>query len=317
MPRINHELILSVGFFPVINLNLNDAEKIHIIFGLTKYFLILHVIHQNNRAMGITYDSENQRFIFDFEHDGQADIVNLTGDGYQVEAFGKCFYYGYEFADHVDGAVRSAFIKHVKFSEPIQDNPDLTAFIKKAVDNLSHKINLYDYNLVVMPESSSKVNQYMLRYLYRFAQPMLHSMELVKALPASISFDMNAYEKQYLNDTLENGRPRYTEAQKAEVRQSINQMLDLIHKKDYFTIAKDVKKSRMRPYMMHFLKFANKEDEELCRSIHKQNVLVIDDIATSGSTINEILRTLRILNEDNEIAIFSLIGRKDLMADAV
>ena len=93
-------------------------------------------------------------------------------------------------------------------------------------------------------------------------------------------------------------------------------MVDLIHKKDYFTIAKDVKKSRMRPYMMHFLKFDNKEDEELCMGIRKQNVLVIDDVTTSGSTLGEILRTLRILNEDNEITIFSLIGRKDLMADS-
>lgn len=267
--------------------------------------------------MGITFDNELQRFVFDFDHDGKDDLVSLTGAGYQVEAFGRCFYYGYEFSDQVDGTVRSAFIKHVKFTEPLQEHPELTEFIKKAVDNLSHQINLYDYNLVVMPESSSKVNQYMLRYIYRFAQPMLHSMELVKALPASITFDMSAYEKQYLNDVLENGRPRYTEAQKVEVRQSIGQMLDLIHKKDYFTIAKDVKKSRMRPYMMHFLKFANKEDEELCMGIRKQNVLIVDDIATSGSTLNEILRVLRILNEDNKITIFSLIGRKDLMADAM
>ena len=244
-------------------------------------------------------------------------VVCLTGTGYQVEAFGRCFYYGYEFTDNVDGAVRSAFIKHVKFSEPLQEHPELTEFVKKAVDNLNRRINLYDYDLVVMPESSSKLNQYMLRYIYRFAQPMLRSMELVKALPASISFDMDAYEKQYLNDVLENGRPRYTEAQKEEVRQSIGQMIDLIHRKDYFTIAKDVKKSRMRPYMMHFLRFASKEDEELCKSIRGQNILVIDDIATSGSTLGEILRVLRILNEDNEITIFSLIGRKDLMADAM
>lgn len=61
--------------------------------------------------MGITFDNERQQFVFDFEHDGQGDIVRLTGDGYQVEAFGKCFYYGYEFADDVDGSVRSAFIK--------------------------------------------------------------------------------------------------------------------------------------------------------------------------------------------------------------
>lgn len=266
--------------------------------------------------MGITYDSVLQRFVFDFEHDGTEDIVSLTGSGYQVEAFGRCFYYGYEFAEQVDSATRSAFIKHVKFSGPIQENPDLSMFIKKAIDNLSHQINLYNYDLVVMPESSSRVNQYMLRYIYRFAQPTLRKMELVKALPLSISFDMDSFEQQYLDDVLENGRARYTEAQKEEVRHSIYQMLDLIHKKDYFTIARDVKKSRFRPYMMQFLKFASKADEELCASIRKQNVLVIDDVATSGSTINEILRTLRILNEDNDIVIFSLIGRKDLMADA-
>ena len=266
--------------------------------------------------MGITYDSILQRFVFDFDHDGNSDIVSLTGTGYQVEAFGNCFYYGYEFAEQVDGAVRSAFIKHVKFSGPIQENPDLATFIKKAVDNLSHKINLYDYDLVVMPESSSKVNDYMLRYIYRFAQPTLRKMELVKNLPANITFDMDAYEQQYLDDVLENGRPRYTAAQKDEAKQSINQMLDLIHKKDYFTIAKDVRKSRFRPYMMQFLKFASKADEQLCAIIRQQNVLIVDDIATSGSTINEILRTLRILNEDNNITIFSLIGRKDLMADA-
>ena len=267
--------------------------------------------------MGISFDNELQRFVFDFEHDNKGDIVSLTGTGYQVEAFGRCFYYGYEFADDVDGGVRSAFIKHVKFTEPIQENPDLTMFIKKAIDNLSKKVNLYNYNMVVMPESSSRVNQYMLRYIYRFAQPSLYKMELVKALPSNITFDMDAYEKQYLDDVLENGRPRYTEAQKEEVRQSIGEMIDLIHKKDYFTIAKDVKKSRYRPYMMHFLKFANKEDEELCASIRKQNVLIIDDVATSGSTLGEILRTLRIMNEDNDITIFSLMGRKDLMADAV
>lgn len=267
--------------------------------------------------MGIPYNNKLHHLEIDFEHDGVNDIVSLTGHGYQVEAFGKCFYYGYEFSDQVEGAVRSAFIKYVKFTQNLQSNTDLTQFIKKAVDNLSHQINLYDYDLVVMPESSSRVNQYMLRYIYRFAQPMLQEMELLKALPSNISFDMNAYEKQYLNDVLENGRPRYTETQKEEVRKTIERMLDLIHQKDYFTIAKDVKKSRFRPYMTNFLQFATPEDEQLCASIRQQNILVVDDVTTSGSTLNEILRTLRILNEDNTITIFSLIGRKDLMAESV
>ena len=267
--------------------------------------------------MGVTYDSNEQSFVFDFEHDGSVDIVTLTGDGYQVEAFGKCFYYGYEFADQVDGAVRSDFIRHVKFTDNLQDHPDLTHFIKKAIDCLNRQINLYDYNLVVMPESSSKVNQYMLRYIYRFAQPMLRKMELVKALPKTISFDMDGYEQSYLDEVLENGRPRYTHAQKEDVKQSIQKMLDLIHQKDYFTIAKDVRKSRFRPYMMNFLKFATEQDKELCATIRKQNILVMDDVTTSGSTLNEVLRVLRILNEDNDVTVFSLIGRKDLMAETM
>lgn len=190
--------------------------------------------------MGVTFDSEKQQFVFDFEHDGAADIVSLTGNGYQVEAFGQCFYYGYEFSDQVDGSVRSAFIKYVKFTPSLQEHPDLTNFIQKAVNNLNRKINLYDYDLVVMPQSSSRINHYMLRYIYRFEQPKLRHYHDILAMPI---------------------------------------------------------------------------DEELCATIRQQNVLVIDDVTTSGSTLGEVLRTLRILNEDNRITIFSLIGRRDLMAD--
>lgn len=267
--------------------------------------------------MGVRFDSEHNCFVFDFEHDGKEDIIQLTGDGYEVEAFGKCFYYGYEFSDQVDGSIRSEFIKYLKFSNALKESSDLTRFIQKSINDLNTKINLYDYDLVIMPESSSMVNRYMMRYIYRFAQPMLHEMQLVKALPESITFDMDGYEKQYLNDVLENGRPRYTSAQKLDVKVTIDNMMNLIHQKDYFTIAKDVRKSRLRPYITHFLKFKTEEDSQLCASIRKNNVLIIDDIATSGSTLNEILRTLRILNEDNRIAIFSLIGRKDLMVETM
>ena len=62
---------------------------------------------------------------------------------------------------------------------------------------------------------------------------------------------------------------------------------------------------------------ANPMDEKLYATIRKQNVLVIDDVTTSGSTLNEILRSLRIVNDDNNITIFSLIGRKDLMVDSL
>ena len=53
-------------------------------------------------------------------------------------------------------------------------------------------------------------------------------------------------------------------------------------------------------------------EDKLCTTIRKMNVLVLDDVTISSSTLNEVLRTLRILNEDNEITIFSLVVRKVL-----
>ena len=54
--------------------------------------------------MGVTFNTTDQTFVFDFVHDGIGDLVSLTGDGYQVEAFGRCFYYGYEFSDEAKSA---------------------------------------------------------------------------------------------------------------------------------------------------------------------------------------------------------------------
>ena len=141
--------------------------------------------------MGVTYDVEDKKFVFDFEHDGAED-VGLS--------------------------------------------------LQRAVDVAHKKINLYHDDIVVMPENRTKVNQYMLRYIYRFNHPRLCRVDEILSKPM---------------------------------------------------------------------------DKELSSMIRQQNVLVIDDVTTSGSTLNEILRTLRILNEDNDITIFSLIGRKDLMAESV
>ena len=149
--------------------------------------------------------------------------VKLVEKGYHLETFGKCFYYCCE--------------PHCR----IDDAEDKGLFIRKAVDGLDKKINLYKYDLVVMPEMRNKDNVYMMRYIYRFNQPRLYTVNEILAMPM---------------------------------------------------------------------------DENICSMIRQKNVLVIDDVTTSGSTLNEILRSLRIVNDDNNITIFSLIGRNDLMAES-
>ena len=113
---------------------------------------------------------------------------------------------------------------------------DIELSIRSAVDSAHKKINLYHYDVVVMPQNRTKVNQYMLRYIYRFNQPRLLNVEDILSEPM---------------------------------------------------------------------------DEELSSLIRQQNVLVIEDDSDCVSTLNEVLCTLRNLNKDNNIAIFSIIGRNN------
>ena len=166
-------------------------------------------------------------------------VISFNGYKYVHHNYSNCFYYGFDFADDVPDAIRNKFNHFIKCNVGLKSKPELTEFIQRAVDSLHKQVNLYFYELVIMPDLQNDVTRYMMRYIYRFAQPKM------------------VYYKDVLS-----------------------------------------------------------ADAELCAQIRKQNVLIIDDVTTSGSTLGEILRTLRIINEDNKITIFSLIGRKDLMADS-
>lgn len=60
---------------------------------------------------------------------------------------------------------------------------DIGLSIRTAVDSAHKKINLYHYDVVIMPETRTKVNQYMVRYIYRFNQPKLCSVKDVLSNP--------------------------------------------------------------------------------------------------------------------------------------
>lgn len=54
------------------------------------------------------------------------------------------------------------------------------------------------------------------------------------------------------------------------------------------------------------------EEENKHLSKLKGNVLVLDDIVTSGATISNILKAIRVINPNNSIVVFSLIGTNKL-----
>lgn len=260
-------------------------------------------------AEGVQYDKENNTFIFNFEHDNETDIIKLEHIGKELEAFNKCFYYGYEFTSDVDSKVRTKFIDSIKFPESFDSNKDLSLFIQKAVNYLDSQICLPSYNVVVYPQSMSEINRKMLSYLSRLTDTMYLSIEMVKEVAAKIEFDYERFDVEVLQSIAPNGQHRYTQRGKEYVITQIKEMMDRIHQNDYFSIARDIKKNKYRPFIKNYYKFPNDETRKIYEKLNETNVLIIDDIVTSGTTISHVLKALRSVNDNNNIVIFSLIGK--------
>lgn len=260
---------------------------------------------------GVQYDTTTNTFTFDFEHDNETDIIKLERIGYSVEGFGNCYHFGYAFADDVDSKVRSEFIRQVKFPESFDNQNDLSLFISKAAGYLNTAITLPRYNVIVYPQSVSELNRKMMSVITRLTTATYIEIELVKNLPAQIEFDYDRYKVEVLDSTI-NGKPRYTPAQKEEAMSNIDKMMQDIHNLDYFSIARNVKKAKLRPFIRNFYKFKDAEAEKVYKELMSNNVILIDDVVTSGTTILNMLNTLRFVNDTNSIVVFSLIGNKNL-----
>lgn len=265
--------------------------------------------HNSILSEGVRYDSESNSFTFDFNHDSELDFIRLEQVGHHIEQFGRCYYYGYEFSDDIDSKIRSKFINLIKFPESFEDARDIQLFITKAVGYLDSQISLPKYNVVIYPQSLSELNRVMLSYLSRITTTKYIEIELIKELPHNIEFDYDRFTFEVLNSKV-NNKPRYTEKQKQDVIEKIGQMMEDVHNSDYFSIARNIKKYKFRQYIKNYYKFKDKRSEELYKTITQTNVILLDDIVTSGTTIYHLLNTLRSLNDSNNIVVFSLIGKE-------
>lgn len=250
---------------------------------------------------GIRY--KNDSFMFDFEKDGESEIINLTEEIKESSIYNNVFFYSYEFNDSCSSDIRTSFIHEFKFGNKI-DKIVKHKFITKAIDKLDAVEDLDSFDCVVFPESKSFVVQDMLEYIMLGTDCEMSSYRLVKKLPKDIEFDYKKFERLRLNSG------NYTEEQKKEVLKNIDNMMNDIHNCDYFSIARN-SKYKYRKYIKNFYKFDNIEEKEAYECLAGNKILLIDDIATSGTTISLMLNTLKTIDAA-EIVVFSLIGNTNI-----
>ncbi len=262
--------------------------------------------------MGIIYNSDINKFQFNFENNSEFDLIEFNDLPLTFVdlGFGETYYFGYEFQnnDNAPSKLRTKFFNELRFNENFVDKNIKEKFVKNALVKLNQQINIHDFDIYIYPKSRSYLNQYMYKILNTVTNIDKQPIELIKKLPSEIEFDWNSFENEVLNQEI-NGIPKFNKLAKRNAKLAIQDLLNKIHQADYFSIAEEVKKNKYKKFIKPYL-YINPEYEDLVT--FADNILLIDDVTTTGATLFSAIKAIRILNNTAKIIIFTLIGKKDI-----
>ena len=252
------------------------------------------------KKAGIVF--ENNNFKFNFENDSDNDIIKLAAYKLNCTNFkNNVYWFGYKFEDNVSSSQRTSFINYIKGISGNIPEKDLRRFIELPLFSLKGQFNTYNIDCFVYPcsQRSQLVNK-MVEIIGECTQHDISrsSFELVKKAPTEIKFDWSLFDSLYENNEGYEQMKKHIE----------NEILPKIKQLDYFSLAKNVK-IKYRPFITNYIGFPDIKSLEKFKKLKGNNILIVDDINTSGSTLNEILRILNKVNQNCNIFIYTLIGR--------
>ena len=263
---------------------------------------MIYIIELINEGISII----DNKVVLNTNVDSENDIMNIVyPDIYNSTFLNNVYYFGYKFNDKASRKDRTIIIHWLKGLDKNNiDNESLKKFIDKPIAYLNKEIDLSTLSAIIYPRSNrSNLTLQINREISLFTQHYTDkiSYELIKNIPNNITFDWNLFNYNYEGDIGDN--------QYNQIYNYIETVLmPKIHNLSYFSIADSVK-PKYRKYIQNYLMFENKETENALKAIQAGKLLVIDDINTSGSTLTEILRLVKAINNDCEIYIFTLIGK--------
>ena len=242
---------------------------------------------KNELTEGVRY--ENNNFIFDYVTDKDTDIIKLTNIEIKPSKFHhSVYYYGYKANCKTD--IYHNFIKYLKMSDI---TGDIKQFVDIAIDDLINKVTDIDY--VIYPQSHCRLNDYMAKRIcdnfncYKWC--------VSKNTPNKVQFDWEKFYSKF------KGNDEY----KNKITNYISNFMNVINKSNSFNFTKQVP-PKYRQYITNFLII---DDTEYINYIlNSKNILIVDDILSTGATINEIITMLNNVGYKGNIIVFSLINNR-------
>lgn len=248
--------------------------------------------------------NKDGNYEFDYSFNLPTDIIDITSQRIYKDIFqNNIYWFGYQFNNSCSRKDRTEFINYIKgLTEPKITEEELRKFIQYPLVELNKYINQYKIDCFISPRSNrSNLVQIMVEEIGKSTSRDMNkcSFELVKELPSNITFDWELFENDHVGN----------EQAYKDIKEYVdNILIPKINSLNYFSLAKNVK-PKYRKYIQNYLKFSSDKDKQTFEKLQGQNILIVDDINTSGSTLQEILRIINSINTMCNIYIYTLIGR--------
>lgn len=221
------------------------------------------------------------------------------------------YFYAYEFnkdATSEDIADFRHALKNRLNDVSTFDEEDIYYFVEKGLYRLDRYRPLSSFNVVVMSESSKQFSLLTLTdsILEENVDGEITTIKMIKNLCKDVIFDRDKARNALLSTDKYRGKER-----------KVERALDKIES-IFRPLQGTTKAFKMKLYVpvvarvgfTNIFSFQNKEQEELYRSLETgSNVLLVDDLITSGSTVREIKATLDAINPNINMTIFILINQ--------
>jgi hypothetical protein len=263
-------------------------------------------INKREISAGISI-GEDDKFVFNWRTDNpETDILLLNQNTSGKYNDGGIMYaYGYVYNPKVDTNQRKLFRQALKnweqsgafiFAEDVED------FVEEGIFRLDSYKRFSEFGAIVDLESTSSnfaLTDVMFEYISHYIGPGIE-YKLIKKLFSEVKFD----DQQAYDALIANG---YSDR---KAQKSIDLAWDKLHKyaNDLFAIKRFLPKE-IRGSFSDFLKFKDENQRKLYESLQGVDVLIYDDFITSGSTVKEIIRYLRSINDANTLTVFALINQ--------
>lgn len=242
-------------------------------------------------------------YIIDYKNNTSEDIIHIEPPQlYQKYHNNHIYWFGYKFNSDVSSKDRTEFIHYLKgLDDKKISEEDLIKLIELPLSELDNQINLYWIDCFVYPLSGrSPLVTTMVQIINNFTSREMTrlSFELIKSAPIDVEFDWELFYTEH---------PEESKQTKQMVKYINNELLPKIHNLDYFSLASNVK-TKYRKYIKNFIQLQQKDIAKL-KALRGENILIVDDINSSGNTLNEILRIIGEINHSCNIYVYTLIGK--------